>query len=559
MSELGKAYVQIVPTTRNIKSALAKELDKPVDEQGKKSGESFGKVFSDAAGKALKVGKAITAAAATAMVAVTKQAISNFADYEQLVGGAQLMFGDAYDYIAGKAATAYSTVQMSQNDYLQQVNGFATGLKTALGGNEQAAAQLADRIITAEADVVAATGNSQEAVQNAFNGIMKNNFSMMDNLQLGITPTKEGFQSLIDSVNAWNAANGDATNYTISNLADCQSALLDYIDMQGLSGYASNEAAETISGSAEMTKAAWSDFLTSLADSNTDSSESFNNLKESALTFVDNVSPKIKEVLGAFGPLPAIIAATTTAFVAYKAATVITGFITKLTAATEGQTIAQALLNTVMKANPIVLIITLVAGLVAAFITLWKTNDGFREAITKAWDAIKNGVSTAVHAIADFFKVKIPNAIISAVAWFYKIQQKFQNLGKNIVEGIWNGIKNMAGWIKDKVSGFFSGIVDGVKGLLGIHSPSRVFADIGSNMAKGVGVGWNSEFGSIRDEIENGMQFSPVNISTRYSAGIDGYASESNAVLGDILNAVKAGQTIVMDKREFGRTVRQYA
>ena len=145
--------------------------------------------------------------------------------------------------MAEKARNAYETVQMSQNDYLQQVNGFATGLKTALGGNVQAAAELADKVITAEADVVAATGNTQEAVQNAFNGIMKSNFTMLDNLQLGIAPTKEGFQQLIDKVNEWNAENGEATAYTIDNLADCQAALVDYIEMQGLAGYAANEAA----------------------------------------------------------------------------------------------------------------------------------------------------------------------------------------------------------------------------------------------------------------------------------------------------------------------------
>ena len=94
------------------------------------------------------------------------------------MGGAELVVGEAYDFIANKAQNAFATVQMSQNDYLQQVNGFATGLKTALKGNEKAAAELADRIITAEADVVAATGASQEAVQNAFNGIMKSNYTI---------------------------------------------------------------------------------------------------------------------------------------------------------------------------------------------------------------------------------------------------------------------------------------------------------------------------------------------------------------------------------------------
>ena len=128
--------------------------------------------------KAAKIGTAAVSVASGAIVALTKQAVESYAEYEQLIGGAELMFGDAFGYVQQKSQEAYKNVQMSQNEYLQQVNGFATGLKTALGGNEQAAAELADKIITAEADVVAATGNTQENVQNAFNGIMKSNFTI---------------------------------------------------------------------------------------------------------------------------------------------------------------------------------------------------------------------------------------------------------------------------------------------------------------------------------------------------------------------------------------------
>lgn len=173
---------------------------------------------------------------------------------------------------------------MSQNDYLQQVNGFATGLKTAMGGNAQAAAELADKVITAEADVVAATGNSQEAVQNAFNGIMRSEFMMLDNLKLGITPTKEGFQQLIDTVNEWNEENGKATEYTIDNLADCEAALVDYIDMQGLAGYAANEAADTIEGSTASMKAAWENLATGMANNNADMTELVQDFVDSVFT-----------------------------------------------------------------------------------------------------------------------------------------------------------------------------------------------------------------------------------------------------------------------------------
>lgn len=232
---------------------------------------------------------------------VGKAAYTSYARYEQLAGGAQLMFGDAYDFVAEKARNAYKTVQMSQNDYLQQVNGFATGLKTALGGNVQAAAELADKVITAEADVVAATGNSQEAVQNAFNGIMKSNYTMLDNLQLGIAPTKEGFQQLIDKVNEWNAENGEATSYTIDNLADCQAALVDYIEMQGLAGYAANEAAGTIEGSTASMKAAWQNLATGMADSNADMEGLTKDFVDSVFTAGKNIIPRVQQIVTGVG------------------------------------------------------------------------------------------------------------------------------------------------------------------------------------------------------------------------------------------------------------------
>lgn len=278
--------------------------------------KNFTKGISGAMDAALKgvkaAGVAIGAAvggAATAIGAISKASIDAYGEFEQLQGGAELMFGEGYDYIAERAKTAFADVQLSQNEYLQQVNGFAVGLKSSLDGNGQAAALLADRIVKAEADVVAATGNTQESVQNAFNGIMKSNFTMVDNLGLGITPTKEGFQEMIDSVNAWNAEQGKATSYTIDNLADCQSALVDYVEMQGMAGYATNEAAGTIQGSVAMMRASWSDFLTGLADPDADMGTLTENLVGSATTVVQNIAPRLGQITSTLiAELPGIIA-----------------------------------------------------------------------------------------------------------------------------------------------------------------------------------------------------------------------------------------------------------
>lgn len=285
------------------------DANKAIDETVDKASNSQSKLV-DGLGKFGKVMAAVGGIAASALVtggaavvSLTKNAVEAYGDYEQLVGGSQLLFGDAYDFIADKAANAYKTVQMSQSDYLQQVNGFAVGLKTALGGNEKAAAQLADRILTAEADVVAATGNSQEAVQNAFNGIMKSNYTMLDNLQLGIKPTKEGMQEVIDKVNEWNTANGNATSYQIDNLADCQSALVDYIEMQGLAGYAANEALDTIQGSMSSAKAAWQNLVVGMADDTQNFDSLMDNFVDSVMAVGKNIIPRVETTLSGVGKL----------------------------------------------------------------------------------------------------------------------------------------------------------------------------------------------------------------------------------------------------------------
>lgn len=268
--------------------------------------EAEGKTGKFASGLKSKLGTAAKAGAVAvgaAFVAIVKKATESFAEYEQLVGGAQLMFGEAYDFIIDRSKKAYKTVQLSQNDYLKQVNGFATGLKNSLGGNEKAAAELADKIITAEADIVAATGNTQENVQNAFNGIMKGNYTMLDNLQIGIKPTKEGMQEVIDKVNDWRKAQGKAADLTIDSLADCEAAVVDYVEMQGMSGYAANEASDTVQGAIASMKGAWSNFVTGLAQDNADIEQLTTDLADSIVKVITNILPVVGKVLKTLGKM----------------------------------------------------------------------------------------------------------------------------------------------------------------------------------------------------------------------------------------------------------------
>lgn len=461
------------------------DVDKSFSETSSKAETLAGKLKGGLA-TAAKVGGAAIVAAGAAAVAITKQAVENYGEYEQLVGGAELMFGDAYDFVAEKAKNAYSAVQMSQNDYLRQVNGFATGLKTALGGNAQAAAELADKIVNAEADVVAATGASQEMVQNAFNGIMRSNYVMLDNLQLGITPTKEGFQEVIDKVNEWNAANGKATNYVIDNLADAQSALVDYIEMQGLQGYAANEAADTIQGSIASMKAAYENFITGLGDENADMAELITNLLGSTVTVAENLLPVVERILENIGVV-----------VQEKGPEMIEKFVSY----------AIDKLPDVIKLG-LQIVIALVKGLA--------------QNLPQLVTGVLNMAATIIKTLVD----SIPDVI---------------EVGKDIVRGVWDGIKAMGSWIKEKVSGFFGGIVDNVKGVLGIHSPSRVFAGIGENMALGLGEGWDSEYDSIKRGITGGLDFGTATVGFADS----GIGRSSAAIVNSMGVSTETGTTTI--------------
>lgn len=287
---IGTAYVQIEPSF----DGVTPKIESHFSGEGEKGGKSFASGFGSVVGT---VGKAMAGAAAAGAAAVgglVKSATDAFAEFEQLEGGAKLLFGeDVYGKVMDNADSAFARVQMSANDYLSQVNGYATGLKQALGGDADAAADLADRILVAQADVVAATGASQESIQNAFSGIMKNNFTMLDNLQLGIKPTKEGMQEVIDKMNELNG-----TKYEMGNLADMQAAIVDYVDYVGMAGYAHNEAADTIQGSLATMQAAWENTLTAISQGDGwDIGVYIDNLLETVKTFAGNVMPIVQQAL----------------------------------------------------------------------------------------------------------------------------------------------------------------------------------------------------------------------------------------------------------------------
>lgn len=238
-----------------------RELDNTTG-KAKEASEKMGKFFGSVAKTVGKASLAAIGAAATGIAALTKSAVENYAEYEQLVGGVETLFKDSSAKVLEYANNAYKTAGLSANDYMETVTSFSASLLQSLGGDTEKAAEIGNMAVIDMADNANKMGSSMEAIQNAYAGFAKQNYTMLDNLKLGYGGTKEEMQRLIDDANALNAAQGNMTKYSIDSYADIVSAIHDVQTEMGITGTTAQEAATTIQGSLASTKAAWDNWLT---------------------------------------------------------------------------------------------------------------------------------------------------------------------------------------------------------------------------------------------------------------------------------------------------------
>ena len=425
----------------------------------------FGGALKSGLAVAAKAAAAATAAAAGAVIALTKSAVENYGEYEQLVGGVETLFKDSAGTVEEYANNAYKTAGLSANEYMETVTSFSASLLQSMGNDTQAAAEKADQAITDMSDNANKMGTDMQSIQNAYQGFAKQNYTMLDNLKLGYGGTKEEMQRLIDDANALNAAQGNYTNYTIESYADIVDAIHTVQTEMGITGTTALEASTTIEGSVSAMKAAWGNFVTGLGNDNANISELSAQLIENVGTVAENVLPVVETVLKNIAQAvqedgPAMIEK----FVSYA--------IEKLPE-----------------------VISLGLQMVVSLVK------GIAQNIPQIVTSVLNMVATIVQTIWD----ALPDII---------------EVGKNIVRGLWEGIKAMASWIGDKVSGFVGGLVDGVKGVLGIHSPSKVFAGIGENMALGLGQGFSNTMRSVGAGIQNAIPTPTVDTVYNAAAGM---------------------------------------
>ena len=282
-TELGKAYVQIIPSARGMKGMLSKELGADIPQVGKEAGESL-------AGKLIGVTKKLIAAAGIGKL--IHSSLMEGADLQQSLGGIETLFKGSADVVKKYANEAYKTTGLSANAYMENVTGFSASLLQSLGGDTRKAADVANMAMVDMADNSNKMGTSMDRIQDAYQGFAKQNYTMLDNLKLGYGGTKTEMQRLLAD-----AQKLTGVKYDINNLSDVYQAIHAIQENLDITGTTAKEAATTFSGSFASMKAAAQNVLGKLALGE-DIMPSLHQLFETVKTFlVGNLIPMVWNVL----------------------------------------------------------------------------------------------------------------------------------------------------------------------------------------------------------------------------------------------------------------------
>lgn len=332
--DLGKAYIQIIPSAKGIKGNLENVIAPEADQAGKKSGIGFTNAFNSIVkGGTKTVGKSLlelgkisfkgvvggASALTTGLTALGGASIKAYADTEQLVGGVETLFGPdsmnlpdyakslgkTMDEVKGEwikldeasrtvqtnAMQAYKTTGLSANEYMTNVTSFAASLISSLDGDTVAAANLADRAMTDMSDNANKMGSNIQDIQNAYQGFAKQNYTMLDNLKLGYGGTKSEMERLLKDAQAISGV-----EYNIDSYSDVVKAIGVIQDKMKITGTTAREATETISGSFGMLKSSFSNLLSDMSNGHFEFIDA--NLEEIGLSIdavLKNIKPAIKE------------------------------------------------------------------------------------------------------------------------------------------------------------------------------------------------------------------------------------------------------------------------
>lgn len=399
--------------------------------------------------KLAKVGGAAIAAGGAAVVAVTRQAIDAYKEYEQLEGGIQTLYGEntaAAKAMMEQASDAWKTAGMSASEYMETAIESSAALINSLGGDTDRAAKLMDMSITDMSDNVNKMGTSMESIQNAYRGFSRGNFAMLDNLALGFAGTKDGMEQLLQKAEEYAAKNGEIRDFSIDSYADIVEAIHIVQDEMGIAGTTAEEAKNTISGSLNSMKSAWQNLLAGLADGNANIKSLIDNLVISIVGedgeggVINNILPAIQRALDGVANL------ITTA--APQIVPIIVNIIVDNLPAiiSAGTQILSSLINGIVLALPA--LIAAIPDLIKTIVATLKDN----------WPAIKQ-------AGADLLKM-LWAGVESVWGWFSNLlSSNFSSIKDNLVK-TWEQMKQDASRVWEDLKNSVMNIVDAIKGFL---------------------------------------------------------------------------------------------
>lgn len=464
----------------------------------KKATSAFSKIGT-AAGAGMKLAVKGATVAAGAIATLSTMAVKTYADYEQLVGGVETLFGaggkSLYDYIQqaekfspelaqqyndllaaqnkvmADADEAYKTAGLSANDYMETVTSFAAALNSSLGGNTQKSAEYANMAVTDMADNANKMGSSMESIQNAYQGFAKQNYTMLDNLKLGYGGTKTEMERLLAD-----ASKISGKKFDLSSYADVVEAIHTIQTEMGITGTTAEEAEHTISGSVNAMKAAWTNWLTGLGNSNADIGKLTTQLIDSAKTVLANVMPVVSQVLTTLGDVisndaPAIVeeglsyildaAPQLLEMGGQLISALVNGIIANLP-----QILSAATQLITMLCNGLMESASQLPGAVTEIITQL-----VNFLVANAPQLLVTGVTLVLALIQGLIEAipqivqAIPQLIDGIVSAFNSASSTILGIGSKIVEDIKSGIS--AAW--DGLVGWFKGIWDSLFGGLSVN------------------------------------------------------------------------------------------
>lgn len=415
-----------------------------------------------------KVGAAAVTAAAAGITALTKMGVEGYAQYEQLTGGVETLFGtggkslEEYAKSVGKtvddvsqeykwleyaqrtvmdnAANAYKTAGMSANEYMETVTSFSASLISSLEGDTNTAAEIADRAIVAMSDNANKMGTDIGLIQNAYQGFAKQNYTMLDNLKLGYGGTKTEMERLIADANKVREANGEMANLSIDSFADVVVAIETMQDQMGISGTTAREAATTIEGSIGMMKGAWQNLVVGMADENANMEVLINNFVESTATAAQNLLPRIEQTLIGIGDLITALAPVIAEALPVLVESVLPSLLTA------AASLVAALVDGIITALPALgtaLLDAVQILLVQVFGVSEKDAKKFADGVTGAFTKIKDGFLALVESAQ------------TEGTWLNEIWTGLQNaaqLFKDFLVALWDALSAAFAWCVEQVN-----------------------------------------------------------------------------------------------------------